>query len=395
MITSVVRTSRLRNCLVTLAALAVGAAPSATWNAAPGSFAPPLSADVAADDFGIPLCDAGPPYDDGTGHAGHPLDPGFGWRAEGGLRGADPQGCDIVPLDPNEAPYSFYIDLRASLDVLYTLEDVYGFQMAPPVNPVEPYIECVDYYGDFEESLRQLRVSFHRPGIYVLCTSDAQGAFTFYTIAADAPLGGSGQGPQRDGVPKLLEAAHLPEDLRTFDLVLIEKPAGGDNGFDAAAFSNFRLVRAPIKRISSVQEGIDEINARFETLERPINVIIAGHGSGGTIGMGSGQGRGNDEQDKEFIGVDSEKNVAFIRGTRGKIKGLYMFGCNVATGAGQRAMQRLADGLKTEANPNVVVAGHNRLVAAWTAARNRAGGLYVYGDRRNRCDITAKVKRNQ
>lgn len=365
-----------------------------------GAALPPLErtagdAGGAVDDLGIALLDTQPPYDDGTYASTDAIDPGFGWRVADDQRRETLQGCDIIPLDPNEAPYSFYIDLQVSLDVLYAIDDVYGYQMAPPINPLEPYIRCVDYYGHLDEPSRQLQVSFHREGIYVVCTSDAQGAFTFYTVAAGAPRGGSGRGPQRDGVPKLLQAQHLPRELQMFDLVLVEKPAGGDNGFDAAAFSNFRLVRAPIKRIQSVQEGVDEIAARSAELRRPINVIIAGHGSGGTVGMGSGQGQGNNEQDKEFIGVGSEKNQIFVRGTRGKIKGLYMFGCNVATAGGTQAMQKLADALVTPDNPIVVVAGHNRLVAAWTAAGNRPGGLYVYGDRRNQCDITATVKRGE
>jgi len=347
------------------------------------------------DDFGVSYLESTPPYDDGAYAPDDPDDPGFGWRINRDVREEQLQGCNIVPLDPNEAPHSFYFDVRVKLDRMYTLEGVYSAQMAPPENDIDPYVRCVDYFGHFDEPSRRLNVSFHRSGIYTVCTIDGQGAFTFFSVAAEAPRGGSGRGPQRDGVPKLLQAQHLPRELRTFDLILVEQPGGGDNGFDAAAFANFRLVRAPIRRITSVQQGIDAIMARSAELRRPINVIVAGHGSGGTVGMGSGQGRGNNQQDKEFIGVGSDKNADFIRGTKGKIKGLYMFGCNVATGAGQQAMQRLANGLVTEGNANVVVAGHNRLVAAWTAAANRPGGLYVYGDRRNQCDITAIVKRNQ
>lgn len=356
--------------------------------------APAAQPPAQLDDFGIPIDIQAPPYDDGHRTPIDLLEPWPGWRAAPDLGGVLPQGCEIILIDPNDVPWSFYIDIRVARDTVYEISDVYGFAMAPPVNDIQPYQPCVDFFASFEEPSRRLSVSFARSGVYVLCTNDFNGDPTFYTVAVGAPRGGSGRVAMRDGVPKLLQAAHLPRELQTFDLVLVENPVGGDNGFDAAAFTNLKQIRAPVQKIKSVQEGIDAIVARSNRLGRPINVLIAGHGAGGTVGMGSGQGNGDDEQDKQFIGIDSEKNRDFIRGVKGKVKGVYMFGCNVATGQGKRVMKQMAQRLSDD-NINCVVAGHNRLVVAWTQQGNRPGGLYVYGDRRNRCDITANVQRGR
>lgn len=89
------------------------------------------------------------------------------------------------------------------------------------------------------------------------------------------------------------------------------------------------------KRVSSVQEAIDEIRAA--ALGGPINVFVDGHGNSGVQCFGP---------DNECIGnnqpyvVNKEK---FIQGLRGKIKTLTLIGCSAASAPkGQGFLEKLA-----------------------------------------------------
>ena len=303
-------------------------------------------------------------------------------------------GCDIVLLDPGGVPSMVYTQVGLELGEPFIQTGLTAYAMAAPENHLDPYEPCVDFFATFDPDSGMLETRFERPGTYTVCT-DRNGFIEFFAVSAGAPVGGNQMGARPDGVPKLLKPADIPQELRRLDLVLVEIPAGGDNGFDAAAFRNAQVVNAPVKTIRSVQAGVNEIVARSNALGRPINVAIAGHGSPGRIGMGSGQGNGNNQEDKEFIGIGSEKNALFVQGIKDKVKGLYLFGCETGRGQqGGRALQELADKLSSPTN-KVVTAAHERKVYAWTDAVGRPGGLYVAGDRANQCDISAKAKRGQ
>ena len=279
------------------------------------------------------------------------------------------QKCDIPMLDPLQAPDDFYeVVCEEELGEVVLLGPFESFSMTSPITPSDPYVPCVDFTAELLES-GDLLLDVQVKGVFIVRGFPLGGGEPeFLSVEVGVACEGGKKKADKDGVPKEVE-------FQEADLIIVETPAGGDNGF---AGDGANAVDGEV-RASSVQKAVDAICDRFKKGddgvvgtaddEMPISVIIIGHGNAGDQSIGAGQNKGTDEEDKEFIGAcpDGEgntqytgKGAAFATGIKGKVSELCLFGCSVGKGSkGGDFLQKLANDISTD-DVKAKVGAHRR-----------------------------------
>jgi hypothetical protein len=138
--------------------------------------------------------------------------------------------CDMPTLDPLEVP-----NIQMPVVVLpargqTTLSGPFAsFAISPPLSETDPYIPCRDYAAALSGDGR-LTFTVDREGVFVLKTFPMGGGpATYWSIEAGVPVGGSKSDKDKgDGVFKEV----TPKNA---NLVIVETPSGGDNGYDENA----------------------------------------------------------------------------------------------------------------------------------------------------------------
>ena len=161
-------------------------------------------------------------------------------------------------------------------------------------------------------------------------------------------------------------------DDKTQDLVLCATDAEPEQC--EAIWKN----KAVTKRVSSVQDAVNEINAMFTQLGRKLNVVVDGHGHSGVQCFGPDTTGSN--PDLECIGNNTAKLIAnkdlFVNGdppnktgAKDKIKDLILLGCSAAQDTkGQNFLEKLRDDLLANS-----VKGWTGTI--WARARSEAGSV--------------------
>ena len=127
-----------------------------------------------------------------------------------------------------------------------------------------------------------------------------------------------------------VECTFTPENKLTNptgDLVKVAQPTTQNDVLEDAAM----LLGTPA-RGNGMTDYLMMIMDKQTMVGGPINAVLVGHGSAGSIQIGD-------------TNLDAATKAAFVAGAKGKIKMLTLFGCCVASGTGPDFLQMLANDL--------------------------------------------------